>query len=83
MADYSYDRFRHLFKQTYGVSPGEYILNKRIKHAIELLLHTHISITSIAMECGFSTDAQFCTLFKREIGESPRSYRIHRQVNEH
>ncbi|OCT14699.1 hypothetical protein A8709_10985 [Paenibacillus pectinilyticus] len=75
MADYSYDRFRHLFKETYGVSPGEYILSKRIKHASELLRHTHISITSIALECGFSTDAQFCTLFKRELGQTPRTYR--------
>ncbi|WP_189010535.1 helix-turn-helix domain-containing protein [Paenibacillus marchantiophytorum] len=46
----------------------------------KLIRHTNISIISIALECGFSTDAQFCTIFKREIGETPRAYRILRSV---
>ncbi|MNR34949.1 Exoenzyme S synthesis regulatory protein ExsA [compost metagenome] len=81
MADYSYDRFRHLFKETYGVSPSEYILSRRIHHAMDLLRHTNTSITSIALECGFSTDAQFCTIFKREMGETPRAYRTKASCN--
>jgi AraC-like DNA-binding protein len=79
MAGYSYDRFRHLFKETYGVSPGQYVLNRRIEHASRLLRHSRLSVTAIAMECGFSNDSQLCTIFKRETGEKPRTYRERHQ----
>ncbi|SDO19080.1 AraC family transcriptional regulator, transcriptional activator of pobA [Paenibacillus sp. yr247] len=81
MAGYSYHHFRHLFKQKFGVSPITYIMNKRIENAIRMLRYTDKSITSIAMNSGFSNDAQFCSIFKREVGESPRSYRIRYQEN--
>jgi AraC-like DNA-binding protein len=72
---YSYDRFRHLFKETIGLSPSQYILQRRIEHAQTMLRHTRLQISVIAMECGFSTDAQFCSLFKRETKITPKQYR--------
>ncbi|ANE45526.1 hypothetical protein SY83_03480 [Paenibacillus swuensis] len=75
MAGYSSDHFRHQFKTKFGLSPMQYLLNKRLENARRLLLYSNLSVTSIAMECGFSTDAQFCTLFKREQGTSPRAFR--------
>jgi AraC family transcriptional activator of pobA len=75
MAGYSYHHFRHLFKKKFGVSPIHYLMERRLEKARGLLRYTELSITSIAMECGFSNDAQFCTIFKREIGETPRSFR--------
>lgn len=77
MAGYSYHHFRHLFKKKFGVSPVHYLMSKRLEKARSLLRYTELSITSVAMECGFSNDAQFCTIFKREIGETPRSFRQH------
>ncbi|WP_165822534.1 AraC family transcriptional regulator [Paenibacillus montanisoli] len=78
MVGYSYHHFRHLFKKKFGLSPIAYLLLKRIQRAEHLLLHTSLPVTSIAMDCGFSNDAQFCTLFKREKGESPRAFRLNR-----
>ncbi|MEV5025259.1 AraC family transcriptional regulator [Paenibacillus sp. LPE1-1-1.1] len=72
---YSYDRFRHLFKIKVGASPIQYILERRIEHAKAMLRHTHMQVSVIAMECGFSTDAQFCSMFKRETGITPIRYR--------
>src|SRR4029453_9559414 len=68
---YSYDRFRHLFKEKVNLSPSQYILQRRIEHAKTMLRHTSLQISVIAMECGFSTDAQFCSLFKRETEITP------------
>ncbi|GAA3409649.1 helix-turn-helix domain-containing protein [Paenibacillus hodogayensis] len=75
MVGYSYDHFRHLFKQKFGMSPIRYLLDKRLEKARSLLRYTELPVTAVALECGFSNDAQFCTLFRREIGETPLSYR--------
>jgi AraC-like DNA-binding protein len=75
MAGYSYDHFRHLFKKKFGVSPIKYLLEKRLETARNLLRYSTLSVTAIAMECGFSNDAQFSMIFKREIGETPSDFR--------
>lgn len=78
MVGYSYHHFRHLFRRAFGVSPMAYLLRKRIERASHLLLHGAMTVTAIAAECGFASDAQFSTLFKRECGEPPRSFRAKR-----
>lgn len=78
MVGYSYHHFRHLFKMKFGRSPIAYLLNTRIQRASHLLLHSALTVTAIAEECGFSSDAQFSTLFKREQGEPPRRFRQRR-----
>lgn len=74
-AGYSSDRYRHLFKQKTGYSPVQYIMNKKMEYARTLLQHTKLPVAVIAAECGFSNDAQFCMLFKREHGVTPRQFR--------
>ena len=75
LAGYSYDRYRHLFKERTGLSPGQYIVDKRLEHACKLLRQSSLSVSAIAMECGFSNDAQFCSVFKRELRLTPKQYR--------
>ncbi|MEF3304678.1 AraC family transcriptional regulator [Paenibacillus sp. GYB003] len=75
MAGYSYHHFRHLFKKKFGVSPIRYLIDKRLEKARSLLRFTELPVSSVASECGFSNDAQFCTIFKRELGETPRAFR--------
>jgi len=78
MADkvaYSYDHFRHKFKELTGQPPTTYVINSRIMRACELLTGTELSCTEIANTCGFSTSAQLSAQFKKYIGMSPLSYR--------
>ncbi|WP_438494850.1 helix-turn-helix domain-containing protein [Paenibacillus sp. IHBB 3054] len=75
MSGYSYDRFRHLFKERFGHSPLRYLLLKRINYAKSLLLHTQMQIAEVSAAAGFVNDAQFCNMFKREVGLSPRTFR--------
>ena len=72
---YSYDRFRHIFKEVTGKSPTDYIINKRVEHACELLNDSKYSCTEISQICGFSSSAQFSYIFKRKIGISPKKFR--------
>jgi len=75
LAGYSYDRYRHLFKERTGLSPVQYVVHKRLEHACKLLRQTNLSVSAVAMECGFSNDAQFCSVFKRERGVTPKQFR--------
>lgn len=75
MSGYSYDRFRHLFKEKYGEAPLQYLFAKRIEHAKMLLSETRISISDIALQSGFASDVQFCSMFKRAMGMTAKEYR--------
>ncbi len=72
---YSYDRFRHIFKEITGKSPTDYIINKRVEYACELLKDDSYSCTEISQLCGFATSAQFSAIFKKKTGNSPKNYR--------
>ncbi len=72
---YSYDRFRHLFKEIYGISAQRFILNTRISHAKELLLNTDESVDAISQLCGFCSSSQFIVTFKKYTGTTPHQYR--------
>lgn len=77
LAGYSYGRFRHLFKEKYSVAPLQYLYMKRLNYArSSLLLHPEKLVSEIALDAGFVNDAQFCSMFKRENGMSPKQYRI-------
>lgn len=75
MSGYSYDRFRHLFKEKFDVSPHNYLLLRRLEYAKMLLLHSTMTVSEIALESGFVNNSQFCTIFKRETGLTPKTFR--------
>ncbi len=73
--DLSYDYFQHRFRKLQGVSPQQFLQQKRLEAARDLLNSTALSCTEIAYRCGFSNSAQFSMLFKRAYGCSPRDFR--------
>ena len=75
LSGYSYDHFRHAFKQKTGLTPLNYILNKKIDHAKLLLKNSSIRIADIAITCGFANISQFSVTFKKMTGRSPSEYR--------
>lgn len=74
-AGYCSDRFRNIFKEQVGVTPKQYILNKRISHAKKLLIETEDQLESICYSVGFNYYSRFSTFFKEETGLSPSDYR--------
>ena len=71
----SYDYFRHVFFRQTGRSPQQFLIEQRLTHARGLLDEGEKNCTEIAFLCGFSTSAQFSTLFKRAYGMSPLQYK--------
>jgi AraC family transcriptional regulator len=67
--------FLRLFKRETGVTPYRFLLQTRLRRAIELLRDTARPITEIAYAVGFGDLSNFINAFRREVGVSPRAYR--------
>lgn len=73
--NYSYDRFRHLFTQHFGLSPYAYLTEQRIERAKRLLKNSNSNITDIAFDSGFNSSSQFTNIFKKYVGVTPKEYK--------
>ncbi len=62
-----------LFKKYLGVAPIDYIIKHRILQA-KYLLEQKISVTEVAMRCGFNSLSNFSVQFKKIIGRPPRDF---------
>jgi AraC-like DNA-binding protein len=71
LSGYSYHRFRHVFKEKMGLSPGKYIITQKVENAKQRLITTNLTISTIAHECGFSSSSLFTQQFKKLTGKTP------------
>lgn len=63
------------FRRAFSRTIGEYLLEKRLSAAEELLRNSQFSVETVAEKCGFSGTAYFSKVFKRRHGISPRFWR--------
>lgn len=71
----SHHYFCHLFKQSTGVSPYQYVIQQRIEKAKVLLQQHYLPLVEIALSCGFSSQSALSRTFRKCVGTTPRSYR--------
>lgn len=67
--------FLRLFSKVLGVTPHQYLVRLRLRHAARLLAEEGRSITDTALEVGFSDLSNFVRTFRRAAGVSPRAFR--------
>lgn len=67
--------FRQCFRMTYHVTPLQYLHNRKLQMAKELLAGTTETISKIAFVCGFDDGNYFARFFRQHIGLSPSAYR--------
>lgn len=65
----------HTFAKETGISPINYLIERRIKASMELLTSTNHSISQIASLVGFSSQSYFSQMFKKATGQTPNEYR--------
>jgi AraC-like DNA-binding protein len=70
-----YSRFRKVFKNYTGLSPGQYYIQLKIDRAKELLNEPGMSVKEIAFKLNFESYFYFAKLFKEKTGLSPTDYR--------
>jgi AraC-like DNA-binding protein len=66
-----------LFRQAYGVSPGEYLTRIRLEQAKQLMLrHPDMRIREVAERVGFKSQHHFSRTFKKREGVRPASFSL-------
>ena len=65
---------RH-FRRHYRSTIGEYLRQRRVDAAMEMLVEKEIPLTEVALEFGFSSHGHLCTVFKRLTGMTPSEFR--------
>ena len=66
--------FRKIFVCCFGVSPKEYIIQKRMEYAKQLLILGEFEISEIAELCGYSEPCHFSREFSKRVGVNPSQY---------
>jgi len=68
--------FFRLFKQTFGTTPYQYVLERKLQYAYAKLKTQSLSITEIAFQSGFADVHAFSKAFKKQFGIAPGNSRI-------
>jgi AraC family transcriptional regulator len=76
LARVSVRHFERAFRQSLGVPPHTYVLQKRLSAARDLLLsQPTLTIERIAEQVGFSSPSHLASAFRRQTGYSPATFR--------
>ncbi|MBP0593010.1 helix-turn-helix transcriptional regulator [Paraburkholderia sp. LEh10] len=71
--------FCRAFRRSTGLAPHQWLMRRRIDIARGLLERGTLSITEIAISCGFSDQSHFTRVFSQMTGATPRAWRQARQ----
>ena len=75
MANLNEVYFSNCFSKIIGRSPLQYIIEKKLQHAMHLMQDERLSIKEIAFQLNFSDELYFSRLFKKKNGISPSEFR--------
>lgn len=67
--------FCRAFKQSVGMTPYAFFNRRRLERASDLLRTTDMSVTEVALACGYASGSHLSTSFRTETGVAPIAYR--------
>ena len=67
--------FLRMFRDCYGITPHQFVIDVRLTIARQLLTETEQPVSAICRQTGFESFSSFSGLFRRRFGASPSSYR--------
>jgi AraC family transcriptional regulator len=79
LVDLSLFHFARAFKQSFGVPPHRYHIDRRMDRARSLLRRSTLSVTQIGSQIGFRETSSFTRAYRKFAGVTPSNYRRHRE----
>ncbi|NIE70768.1 AraC family transcriptional regulator [Pantoea sp. ICBG 1758] len=67
--------FARMFRSSTGSAPHQYVMQRRMAVAKELLMHSTLPLTEIALRCGFHSASHFSNRFRQLHGVAPSAWR--------
>ena len=72
---YSRAHFLRMFRAATGLTPHQYVLERRLSAAQQLLRQSKMLLADIALKCGFSSQTHMNDVFRKRLGVTPLEYR--------
>jgi AraC family transcriptional regulator len=76
----SFYHFCRAFRESFGDSPHNYLMRRRVERAQGLMLTSKMPLGQIAAACGLADQSHFNKLFRRFVGENPGAWRRARAI---
>lgn len=76
------NHFCRSFKEVTGYTPFEYIQQYRLIKAQYALKSTEMTVTEIAMDCGFNDASHFIRQFREAYGITPKQFRLQAEISD-
>src|SRR5262249_31722031 len=73
--DLSVHHFARAFKQTTGLTPHKFLIQRRIERAKALLANHELPLAEVSLRSGFKNQSHFTTLFRKITTTTPKAYR--------
>jgi AraC-like DNA-binding protein len=67
--------FSRSFRQSTGMAPHQWLLQRRVDAAKQMLPDTRRSLSEVGLACGFADQSHFTRVFSRAVGVSPGVWR--------
>lgn len=67
--------FSRAFRNSTGIPPHRYVIDRRIEKAKTLLSDNHLPLVEVGLSVGFQNQSHFTTLFHKRTGVTPKVYR--------
>ena len=75
LVELSSSHFAHVFKETTGMTPLQFITRQRITRAQQLIRETSRSLIDVGLEIGYTSPSHFAQIFRRVVGVTPTEFR--------
>ena len=72
---YSRAHFLRMFRAATGLTPHQYVLERRLSTAQQLLRQSRMLLVDIALKSGFSSQTHMNDVFRKRLGVTPLEYR--------
>ena len=75
LTELSSSHFAHVFKETTGMTPLQFITRQRVTRAQQLIRETSRNLIEVGLEVGYTSPSHFAQVFRRVVGVTPTEFR--------